>query len=63
MVEFGGFQGKSEQMIEYIRKLRTCIKWFMDLEDGHLSELEKLRGTVEFQEKGHTELGKFWFPT
>ncbi|KAM0932119.1 putative minus-end-directed kinesin ATPase [Dioscorea sansibarensis] len=49
------YKGKSEQMIEYIRKLRTCIKWFMDLEDGYLSELEKLRGTVEFQEKRHTE--------
>ncbi|KAJ0972431.1 hypothetical protein J5N97_020390 [Dioscorea zingiberensis] len=50
------YKGKSEQMIEYIRKLRTCIKWYVDLEDGYLSELEKLRGTVESQENRHTEI-------
>ncbi|KAJ0972433.1 hypothetical protein J5N97_020392 [Dioscorea zingiberensis] len=50
------YKGKSEQMIEYIRKLRTCIKWYMDLEDGYLSELEKLRGTVENEENRHAEI-------
>ncbi|KAJ8477062.1 hypothetical protein OPV22_020789 [Ensete ventricosum] len=50
------FKGKSEQMIEYIKKFRICIRWYMDLEDGYLAEQEKLRNMFESEEKRHREI-------
>ncbi|XP_072986443.1 kinesin-like protein KIN-14N [Typha latifolia] len=50
------FKGKSEQMMEYIKKLRACIKWFMEREDVNLVELEKLRSLLESEEKRHSEI-------
>ncbi|XP_008778969.2 kinesin-like protein KIN-14H isoform X1 [Phoenix dactylifera] len=50
------YKGKSEQMIEYIKKLRTCIRWFMELEDGYLAEQEKLRSMLDSEEKRHAEI-------
>ncbi|XP_019703067.1 kinesin-like protein KIN-14H isoform X1 [Elaeis guineensis] len=50
------YKGKSEQMIEYIKKLRTCIRWFMELEDGYLAEQEKLRSMLDSEERRHVEI-------
>ncbi|XP_020269120.1 kinesin-like protein KIN-14H [Asparagus officinalis] len=49
-------KGKNEQMIEYIKKLKACIRWFMELEDGYLLEQEKLRSLSEAEEKRHAEI-------
>ncbi|CAL9120308.1 unnamed protein product [Musa textilis] len=46
---------KSEQMIEYIKKFRICIRWYMELEDGYLAEQGKLRNMLESEEKRHRE--------
>ena len=51
------FQGKNEHMIEYIKKLKSCVKWFMELEDGYLTELENIRSLYESEKKRHAELG------
>ncbi|XP_073003337.1 kinesin-like protein KIN-14H [Typha latifolia] len=50
------YKGKSEQMIEYIKKLRSCIRWYTELEDGYLDEQEKLRSMMESEEKRHAEI-------
>ncbi|KAG1365370.1 kinesin-like protein KIN-14H [Cocos nucifera] len=50
------YKGKSEQMIEYIKKLRTCIRWFMELEDGYVAEQEKLRNMLDSEEKRHADI-------
>lgn len=49
-------KGKNEQMMEYIKKLRTCIKWFMELEDGYMMEQEKVRDLLKSEEKRHIEI-------
>ncbi|EHA8587297.1 kinesin-like protein KIN-14H [Cocos nucifera] len=50
------YKGKSEQMIEYIKKLKTCIRWLMELEDGYLAEQEKLRSMLDSEERRHAEI-------
>ncbi|WOL03427.1 kinesin-5-like isoform X4 [Canna indica] len=50
------FKGRCEQMMEYIKKLRACIKWYMDLEDGYLAEQEKQKNLMETEEKRHTDI-------
>jgi len=44
-------------MSDYIKKLRACIRWYMELEDGYLAEQEKLRSTLDAENRRHTELG------
>lgn len=44
-------------MSDYIKKLRACIRWYMELEDGYLAEQEKLRGAMDSENTRHTELG------
>lgn len=48
-------------MIEYIKKLRICIRCYMELEDGYLAEQEKLRNMLDFEEKRHGEIGNYQF--
>uniref|UniRef100_A0A0D9WUL7 Kinesin-like protein n=1 Tax=Leersia perrieri TaxID=77586 RepID=A0A0D9WUL7_9ORYZ len=50
------FKGKSEQMMEYIKKLRACIKWLLEREDANLAEIGKLNGLLEAAEKHHSEI-------
>ena len=50
-------QGRVDQMSDYIKKLRACIRWYMELEDGYLAEQEKLRGAMDSENNRHTELG------
>ena len=49
--------------MEYIKKLRLCIKWFEDLEDGLNQEKLKLQSTIESLEKQCAELGNCLRPT
>lgn len=44
-------------MMEYIKKLRACIKWLTEREDGDLAEMEKLRNLLDSEEKNHAEIG------
>ncbi|WVZ61452.1 hypothetical protein U9M48_011320 [Paspalum notatum var. saurae] len=50
------YKGKSEQMMEYIKKLRACIKWLLEREDANLAEIGKLSGLLESAEKQHSEI-------
>ncbi|KAG8081193.1 hypothetical protein GUJ93_ZPchr0007g4986 [Zizania palustris] len=50
------YKGKSEQMIEYIKKLRACIKWLLEREDANLAEIVKLNGLLEAAEKHHSQI-------
>ncbi|CAN6241005.1 unnamed protein product [Urochloa humidicola] len=50
------YKGRVEQMSDYIKKLRACIRWYMELEDGYLVEQEKLRGAMDAENTRHTEL-------
>ncbi|KAK6917386.1 Spindle pole body-associated protein Vik1/Cik1, microtubule binding domain [Dillenia turbinata] len=43
-------KGKLEQMTEYIKKLRLCIKWLQDVEEAHVVEKEKLQITLQTAE-------------
>ncbi|KAK1608205.1 hypothetical protein QYE76_031878 [Lolium multiflorum] len=51
------YMGRAEQMSEYIKRLRACIRWYVDLEDGYLAELEKLQGQIDAENTRHTEFG------
>ncbi|KAA8519950.1 hypothetical protein F0562_014140 [Nyssa sinensis] len=48
-------KGKMEQMNDHIRKLKLCIKWFQEVEEGHTQEEEKLRIRLESSERKCTE--------
>ncbi|KAL6651976.1 hypothetical protein ACP70R_010901 [Stipagrostis hirtigluma subsp. patula] len=50
------YKGRADQMSDYIKKLRACIRWFMDLEDGYVAEQEKLRGVMDSENIRHAEL-------
>nr|AMS24246.1 kinesin 14-Ic protein [Marsilea vestita] len=39
-------KGKNEQMTEYIKKLRACIKHFLQVESAYILQLEQLRSQV-----------------
>ncbi|XP_034582088.1 LOW QUALITY PROTEIN: kinesin-like protein KIN-14N [Setaria viridis] len=49
------YKGKSEQMMEYIKKLRACIKWLLEREDEHLTEIRNITGQLEAQGKQNSE--------
>ncbi|KAI5014859.1 hypothetical protein ZWY2020_056249 [Hordeum vulgare] len=51
------YKGRSEQMIEYIKKLRACIKWLLEREDANLAEIGKLNGLIDAADKHHAEIG------
>uniref|UniRef100_A0A0D3G0Q8 Kinesin-like protein n=1 Tax=Oryza barthii TaxID=65489 RepID=A0A0D3G0Q8_9ORYZ len=50
------YKGRTEQMSEYIKKLRACIRWYIELVDGYLVEQEKLRSTMDAENAQHAEL-------
>ncbi|CAL5335784.1 unnamed protein product [Camellia sinensis] len=50
------FKEKCDQMMEYIRRLRLCIKWFQELEGSYLLEQEKLNSLLEMSEKKCTDM-------
>uniref|UniRef100_A0A5B6YNT3 Putative kinesin-1-like n=1 Tax=Davidia involucrata TaxID=16924 RepID=A0A5B6YNT3_DAVIN len=48
-------KGKMEQMNDHIKKLKLCVKWFQEVEEGHIQEQEKLRNTLESSQRKCTE--------
>ncbi|PUZ68165.1 hypothetical protein GQ55_2G003400 [Panicum hallii var. hallii] len=49
------YKGKSEQMMEYIKKLRACIKWLLEREDANLIEIGNISARLEAEGKEHSE--------
>lgn len=47
---------KCEQMMEYIKKLRLCIKWFQGIEGSYFLEQQRLRSTLELAERKCNEM-------
>ena len=45
-------------MSDYIKQLRVCIQWYMEIEDGYLVEQKKLQGVMDAENTRHTELSK-----
>ncbi|CAL5443842.1 unnamed protein product [Camellia sinensis] len=45
-----------EQMNEYIRKLKLCLKWFQEVEEGYIKEKEKLCNRDGYEKKMEVEL-------
>ncbi|KAG9454248.1 hypothetical protein H6P81_007152 [Aristolochia fimbriata] len=50
------YKGKCELMIEYIRKLKLCVKWFQELEISYQREQEKIQNSLESSKKREAEL-------
>ena len=44
-------------MMEYIKKVRQCIKWYQKIEKGYLMEQEKLRDSLQTAENKRDETG------
>ncbi|XP_074319460.1 kinesin-like protein KIN-14N isoform X2 [Silene latifolia] len=45
------YKERCEQMMDYIRRLRLCIRWFQEVEGGYILEQDNLRELVEAAEK------------
>ncbi|XP_068667973.1 kinesin-like protein KIN-14C isoform X2 [Aristolochia californica] len=50
------YKGKCEQMTDYIRKLKLCVKWFQELEISYQREQEKLQNMLESSQRREAEL-------
>jgi hypothetical protein len=56
-VGIGDDQGKSEQMMDYIKKLRACIRAFQELDTTHNCEKEELMKQLKDEKRSHAETG------
>ncbi|KAF3568288.1 hypothetical protein DY000_02017092 [Brassica cretica] len=45
------YKERCENMMEYIKRLRLCIRWFQELELDYAFEQEKLKNALEMNEK------------
>ncbi|XP_010443046.1 PREDICTED: kinesin-like protein KIN-14N [Camelina sativa] len=45
------YKERCENMMEYIKRLRLCIRWFQELELDYAFEQEKLKNALELNEK------------
>ncbi|KAK4484414.1 hypothetical protein RD792_006993, partial [Penstemon davidsonii] len=45
------YKEKSEQMVDYIKRLKQCIRWFQQLEGNYVTEQDKLKNLLELAEK------------
>ncbi|KAK9084926.1 hypothetical protein Sjap_025337 [Stephania japonica] len=50
------YKGKCELMTEYVKKLKFCIKWYQEAEEGIALEQTKLRDLLESSERKCSEL-------
>lgn len=48
-------------MMDYIKRLRLCIKWFQELEGDYAFEHERLRNALELTEQKCAETGMINF--
>lgn len=46
-------------MMDYIKRLRLCIRWFQELELDYAFEQEKLKNALELNEKHCGDMGAF----
>jgi hypothetical protein len=51
------YQGKCEQMMDYIKKLRACIRAFQELDATHTCEKEDLMKQLEDVKQSRAETG------
>ncbi|KAI3928291.1 hypothetical protein MKW98_023892 [Papaver atlanticum] len=51
------FKGRCEQMTDYIKRLRLCIKWFQELQESYVTEREKNQTTLDSLEKKCDQTG------
>uniref|UniRef100_A0A2N9J3Z5 Kinesin-like protein n=1 Tax=Fagus sylvatica TaxID=28930 RepID=A0A2N9J3Z5_FAGSY len=47
---------RCDNMVEYIKRLKLCVKWFQELEGSYLFEQEKLRNTLDSAEQKCNEI-------
>ncbi|KAJ7948498.1 Kinesin-like protein [Quillaja saponaria] len=50
------YKERCENMVEYIKRLKLCIRWFQELEGSYSLELEKLQQSLEFEEQKCMEI-------
>ncbi|XWS27903.1 hypothetical protein CRYUN_Cryun25bG0020100 [Craigia yunnanensis] len=50
------YKERCENMMEYIKRLRLCIKWFQELEGEYAFEQEKLSSDLELVERRCSEM-------
>ncbi|KAE8704048.1 Kinesin-1 [Hibiscus syriacus] len=50
------YKERCENMMDYIKRLRLCIKWFQELEGEYTFEQEKLRSALELTERRCSEM-------
>ena len=45
--------------MEYIKKVRACIRWLLEREDINLAEIKRINGQLEATHKQHSEIGGY----
>ncbi|KAH9803278.1 kinesin-like protein KIN-14N [Citrus sinensis] len=50
------YKERCENMMDYIKRLRLCIKWFQELEGDYAFEHERLRNALELSEQKCAEM-------
>ncbi|KDP39040.1 hypothetical protein JCGZ_00797 [Jatropha curcas] len=50
------YKERCDNMMDYIKRLRLCIKWFQELEGSYLYEQERLQNALEFNESQCAEM-------
>ncbi|KAL2943885.1 Kinesin-like protein KIN-14N [Bienertia sinuspersici] len=50
------YKERCEQMLDYIKRLRLCIRWFQEVEGGYLLEQENLRELLEAAQRQCSEM-------
>lgn len=48
-------------MVDYIKRLKVCIRWFQDIEMSYSIEQEKLKNSLEMTQQKSVEIGKVNF--
>jgi kinesin family protein C1 len=48
-------------MVDYIKRLKVCIRWFQDIEMSYSIEQEKLKNSLEMTQQKSIEIGKINF--
>ena len=57
---WGGFddvQGKTEQMTDYIKKLRACIRWLQEAEESSTLQKENVQNQLLNERNEHKQTG------
>ncbi|KAL1562924.1 Kinesin-like protein KIN-14C, variant 2 [Salvia divinorum] len=49
------YREKNDKMIDFIKRLKQCIKWFLQLEANYVEEQEKIKKLLELAEKNCNE--------